>query len=240
MRRKDDCTEFLQPQPLSVTKMIQEVNLMKSKQQGVALIMVLVFLLLMTLISATAMQQNSLQFLMIGNTQEQSKSFSTAENILKLIENTISQQRWSTARNLNPLNPATIVECRETAAGSGFYGLVAPGTVINLGIPGVTAVVQGWWCQNNPDMALADIDQDGDGVVDIDFGRPVSCAVAGACPAIPTIGYAPFPNLAPAVGFEMGCGTELYTINVTFEPQNGDAGRIVESKFGVQCLEVGI
>lgn len=216
---------------------------MNSKQQGVALIMVLVFLLLMTLISTTAMQQNALQFAMIGNTQEQSQSFTHAENVLKLIENNIDQRRWSAARLANPGSLATNRECRETAAGSGFYGLIPPGTVINLGIAGATAVIQGWWCMNNPDMGLAAIDQDGDGDVDGDdagFGRPTSCAIGNVCPVIPTNGFAPFPSPAPAAGFETGCGTELYTIRVTFEQQNESAAeRIVESKYAVNCLEVG-
>ncbi len=214
---------------------------MRIQQRGVALIMVLVFLLLMTLISTTAMQQNSLQFAMIGNTQEQSQSFTHAENILKLVEQSIDQLRWSAARVADPLDAATSLECKETAAGSGLYGLVAPGTVINLGASGATAVVQDWWCQNNPDITLGDLDGDGDVDADDRFGRPASCAIGEACPDIPTVGYAPSPNTAPIAGFETGCGTELYTIRVTFAQQNtGGAERIVESKYAVKCLEVGL
>ena len=218
-------------------------RLMDNKQRGVALIMVMVFLLIMTLISATAIQQNSLQFAMIGNAQEQSQAFTGAENTLRLAEQNIQQLRWSAARNADPTVLATATQCRAAVvAGTQLYALPPPGFDINLGIAGVTAVVQSWWCQNNPDMTLAAIDQDGDGVVDADdagFGQPTTCTVA-PCP-IPTVGFTPFPALAPAGGFNTGCGTELYSIRVTLEQQNeSQAERIVESKFAVQCLTVGL
>jgi hypothetical protein len=230
-----------------------EDHLMNNKQQGIALVMVLVFLTLLTLISTTAMQQNALQFAMIGNTQEQSQSFASAENILKLAEQNIEQLRWSPARIANPAGPA---ECRETTPNSKVYGLIPPGTTINLGIAGSTVEIRSWWCQNNPDtaIALADapatIDRDGNGATDADdlrYGRSASCTLNEVCPTIPTSGFAPFPDTFPlaaddaTLGFnEIGCGTELYTIRVTFIQQNeSNAERVVESKFAVKCLEVG-
>lgn len=217
---------------------------MKTKQQGIALIMILVFLVLMTLISATTIQQNSLQFAMVGNMQEQNQSYTQAENILKQVEQNIEQARWSDARWADPENVATNTQCKETAAGSGVYALITPGTNFDMGISGNTAIVQSWWCLNNPDIALPDIDQDGDGVVDINFGRTATCTIddvaAGGCPTIPTIGYAPFPDPAPVAGFITGCGTELYTIRVTFLQQNASgAERVVESKYAVRCLTPG-
>lgn len=216
---------------------------MNNKQRGVALIMVMVFLLVMTLISATAIQQNSLQFAMIGNTQEQSQAYTGVENILRLAEQNIQQLRWSAARNADPTALATASQCKATVVGGiQVYTLPQPGDNINLGIAGVTAVVKSWWCQNDPDMTLAAIDQDGDGDVDADdagYGQPITCTVAPC--VIPTVGFTPFPTLAPVGGFNTGCGTELYSIRVTLEQQNASqAERIVESRFAVQCLTVGI
>ncbi len=229
---------------------------MNNRQQGIALVMVLVFLTLLTLISTTAMQQNSLQFAMIGNTQEQSQSFTNAENTLRLAEDQINQLRWSAARIANPIDPATITECK---APGGNYSLIAPGTTLGLGIAGATAEVTGWWCQNNPSTNLTNnIDQDDDSDIDNDdirYGRPTSRSTTGcsiAIPAdactIPSNGFAPFPDTIPVAsddattGFNaIGCGTELYTIRVTFTQQNeSNAERIVESKYAVKCLTVGI
>lgn len=220
------------------------------QQQGIALVMVLVFLTLLTLISTTAMQQNSLQFAMIGNTQEQSQSFASAENILKLAENQINQLRWSDNRSGDPSNLLYITECKTQSANPGLYDLISPGTSLNLGIAGATAEVTEWWCQNNPDTTLSDIDQDGDGDIDADdarYGQSASCTLNETCPGIPTNGFAPFPDTITIAnddatpGYnEIGCGTELYTVRVTFTQQNeSNAERIVESKFAVKCLSVG-
>ena len=191
---------------------------MHNQQQGIALVMVLVFLTLLTLISTTAMQQNALQFSMIGNTQEQSQSFTSAENILKLAENQINQLRWSDARRANPSDASTITECK---ASGGNYNLIPPGTTINLGIAGATVAVTGWWCQNNPTD-----------------GQATSCKPSETCPTIPTSGFAPGNTTTNYP--EIGCGTELYTIRVTFAQQNNsNAERVVESKYAVKCLKPG-
>ncbi len=217
---------------------------MKNKQQGIALIMVMVFLLLMTLISVTAMQQNSLQFAMIGNTQEQSQTFTRAENVLRLVEQAIAVNRWSGARTGNIAGVDNDSwKCKNAVDN---YSLIPPGTEFNLGISGNTAVVQSWWCENNPDTTIAAIDQDGDGNIDADdqgYGQPATCTIddvnGAGCPLIPTNGFAPFSaGLAnQGVDFpDIGCGTELYTIRVTFEQQNeSGAERIVESRFAARC-----
>lgn len=218
---------------------------MKNRQQGIALVMVLVFLLLMTLMSATAIKQNSLQFTMIGNAQEHSQSFANAENILRLVEQNIDQMRWSAARTGNTAGVDN--DNWNCANAGGNYSLIAPGTDVGPGTPGTTAIIQEWWCQNNPDITLdgtAPIDQDGDGDVgdaqDIGYGRPTSCTIdGGACPNIPTNGFAPFGNPTTVQSnnyASIGCGTELYTVRVTFEKQNAsDATRIVESKYAIRC-----
>ena len=207
---------------------------MKNRQQGIALVMVLVFLLLMTLMSATAIKQNSLQFAMIGNAQEQSQSFANAENILRLAEQSIDQTRWSAARTGNDAANNDDWKCKTDGTN---YTLIEPETVLPLGIPGATAVVQSWWCENNPDTALAAIDQSGDGTADVGHGQSASCAIGDVCPLIPTNGFAPFPSPVPSHDYpSIGCGTELYTIRVTFEQQNAsDATRTVESKYAVRC-----
>jgi type IV pilus assembly protein PilX len=198
---------------------------MKRKQQGVALIMTLVFLVLMTLISTSAIQQNSLQFSMIGNTQEQNQTFARAENILKLAERSIETLRWSDARSIDPDDATTNTECK---AAGGNYTLIPPGTSVGNAIDGSTAVIQSWWCQNNP----ADTDNDG-------FGEAAECSIDDAnCPTIPTSGHAPSPNTYDYPAGEIGCGTELYTIQVTYMQSNAE--RVVESRYAVKCLKAGV
>ncbi len=216
-------------------------KMMKNTQQGVALIMVMVFLLLMTLISATAIQQNTLQFAMIGNTQEQSQAFSSAENILNAVEPAIDTNRWSVIRTGNIAGAGNDNWKCQNAMGS--YSLIAPGTTFNLG--SYTAVVQSWWCENNPDTtldAIGAIDQNGDGIidaVDAGYGRPASCVMNEVCPIIPTNGFAPYKAGVANKGIDfsaIGCGTELYTIRVTVAQQNASgAERVVESKYAVRC-----
>lgn len=212
-------------------------HLMKNKQQGIALVMVLVFLLIMTLASTSAMQQNSMQFTMIGNTQEQTQSYTRAENILRLAEQNIEQFRWSANRIAGVAGSED--ECIESAV-AGFYDIIAPGTVIDLGIAGSTTVVVGWWCENNP------TDTTGDG-----YGQSAECprADASPCNQIATSGLVPVPTVAngltqaPNTVYPpgtIGCGTELYSLRTTFTQQNAsNAQRVVESKYAIRCLEVG-
>lgn len=213
-------------------------HLMKNKQQGIALVMVLVFLLIMTLASTSAMQQNSMQFIMIGNTQEQTQSYTRAENILRLAEQNIKQLRWSANRTASVAGSEK--ECKASAV-AGFYDMIAPGTVVNLGVAGSTTQVIGWWCENNP------TDTTGDG-----YGQSTECPQADGSPClqIATSGLAPVPT--PANGLTqapnttypagtIGCGTELYSLRTTFTQQNAsNAQRVVESKYAIKCLEVGI
>ena len=202
---------------------------MKKRQQGVALIMTLMFLTLMTLVSASAIQQNNLQLTMAGNTQEQSKSFSRSENFLKLAEKNIEALRWSDARSLDPVDVTTNTECKETEVGSGEYGLIEPGTTIATA-EGSTAVIVAWWCENNPD----DTDDDG-------FGEPAECFTDDDdCPIIPTSGQAPSPNTFTYNAGDVGCGTELYTVKVTYIHEQSQAERVVESKYAIRCLATGV
>lgn len=60
-----------------------------SRQRGVVLIFTLVILLLLTLLSVNMIQQNRLEFMMAGNVQTQTQTFSSAESLLKIAENFI-------------------------------------------------------------------------------------------------------------------------------------------------------
>lgn len=198
---------------------------MKKNQQGVALIMVLVFLVMMTLISASAMQQNTLQFSMAGNVQEQNKSFTRSENILKIAEKAIETLRWSDARSVDPSDVTTNTECK---AAAGNHTLTPPGTILSSDANTTTSIVA-WWCENNP------ADTDGDG-----FGESTECSLAdAACPVIPTAGQAPSPNTFTYGAGEIGCGTELYTIRVTYMHNPSQTERTVESRYAVKCIKTG-
>ncbi len=191
-------------------------------QSGVALVVVMVMLLLMSLTSATAIQQNKLQFSMVGNLQEQTQAFTHSENILVLAEQSIDELRWSDARTGNEAGNNDDFRCK---ANGNNYQLIAPGTVLNLGIPGSVATVTGWWCQNNPATQ-----------------QPATCVIGETCPVISKLGIDIYGNVFPGTALtpeldETGCGTELYTIQVQFTQQNvSGAVRTVESDYSVKCL----
>jgi len=64
------------------------------KQSGVILVFSLLMLLLISLLGVNMVEQNRVQFLMAGNSQQQSIDFSTAENVLRLVEDYIDTTRY--------------------------------------------------------------------------------------------------------------------------------------------------
>ncbi len=67
---------------------------MQNKQTGVVLIFSLLILLLVTLLGVNMVQQNRVQFLMAANAQQQSTTFSSAEDVLTLAEEYINKTRY--------------------------------------------------------------------------------------------------------------------------------------------------
>ncbi len=69
-------------------------RVMKRQQAGVVLVFSLLILLLVTLLGVNMVQQNRVQFLMAANAQQQSTTFSDAEDVLRLAEAYIDQTRY--------------------------------------------------------------------------------------------------------------------------------------------------
>lgn len=65
-------------------------QLTNSRQQGLALIMSLVILLVLTLLGITAMNTANLQLLMTGNSQYQTTALNTAESIIRTAEDVVN------------------------------------------------------------------------------------------------------------------------------------------------------
>ena len=61
-----------------------------SRQRGLALVMSLVILLVLTLLGVTAMNTSNLQILMTGNSQYQTTALNKAESVLRTAEDVIS------------------------------------------------------------------------------------------------------------------------------------------------------
>jgi type IV pilus assembly protein PilX len=60
------------------------------RQQGLAMVMSLVILLILTLLGITAMNTSNLQLLMTGNSQYQMTALNTAEDIIRTAEDTVT------------------------------------------------------------------------------------------------------------------------------------------------------
>ncbi|WP_018954728.1 pilus assembly PilX family protein [Thioalkalivibrio sulfidiphilus] len=110
------------------------LNNRRSNQQGSALAIALVFLLLLTLIGVTAMQTTTLQERMAGNVRDRSLAFQAAEAALREGEAFLSQaalpQFNNTGGLLAPLNNPGMVttwEAHNWAANSRLYTGNLPG-----------------------------------------------------------------------------------------------------------------
>ncbi|SDS12701.1 type IV pilus assembly protein PilX [Pseudomonas asplenii] len=111
-------------------------------QGGMALLVSLVFLLLLTLIGISSMQSATLQEKMAGSVTLRNTSFQTAEAALRMGENAVQQSNYSLAacvgavRCAPPPESATLVSAQTdttsgviwVAAGNGFYGVQNIGT----------------------------------------------------------------------------------------------------------------
>ncbi len=119
---------------------------MKTKQQrGIALVISLIILLSTTFLSVSVIQQNKLQFLMAGNTRQQTETLSNAENLLALAEEYVKLQR----------QPAGYDDKQCVVDADGKSTPLSAGD-IPLGVANATATIEDCFC-NNYDSACASI-----------------------------------------------------------------------------------
>ena len=85
-----------------------------ASQQGVALVFGLIMLLVMTLLALSGMNMSNLQFLMAGNTQQQTQALVLAENALSFGQNDI-------VNNIIVKNKNSPAGTTPTATGNGYY-----------------------------------------------------------------------------------------------------------------------
>ena len=127
----------------------------RSRQQcGMALLVSLVFLLLLTLIGISSMQNATLQEKMAGSVTFRNSSFQTAEAALRIGESAVQQSTYVLAvctTNVTCAPPAesTVVSAAGTngvsgvtwiAAGTGFYGVQNLGTTLSaVNVPSNTS-----------------------------------------------------------------------------------------------------
>ena len=123
------------------TSRFQRMPRFTRRQQGMALLVSLIFLLLLTMLGIASMQSATLQEKMAGSVTQRNTSFQTAEAVLRLGEATImasnfNMARCSSAANCLPPAESTTLTTAGTgasgvlwvAAGGGFYGIQNLGT----------------------------------------------------------------------------------------------------------------
>lgn len=119
-----------------------------SRQRGMTLVVCLVFLLLLTLIGVSSMQNATLQEKMAGSVTLRNGSFQIAEAMLRLGENTVKPAAYTltfcnTAATCAPPTTANTIGTSSYAAangvvwvqsGSGYYAIQKVGTTNNPSI----------------------------------------------------------------------------------------------------------
>ncbi|EPM49228.1 pilus assembly PilX family protein [Pseudomonas syringae] len=111
-----------------------------ARQRGMVLLVSLVFLLLLTLLGISSMQNATLQEKMAGSVQIRNLSFQAAEAVLRRGESSIKVVGYTLAKCTNCLPPAESTTL--TAAGVGASGvswLAAPGGFYGVQNLGTTA-----------------------------------------------------------------------------------------------------
>ncbi|MFJ7797727.1 PilX N-terminal domain-containing pilus assembly protein [Pseudomonas sp. NPDC096950] len=127
---------------------------MQNSQQGMALLISLVFLLLLTLIGISSMQNATLQEKMAGSVTLRNQSFQLAEANLRIGESAVQLANYTlavcgtTAQCAPPAESATVTGAglnstsgvNWIAAGSGFYGVQNIGTTLTaVNVPSNTS-----------------------------------------------------------------------------------------------------
>jgi type IV pilus assembly protein PilX len=127
---------------------------MQKDQQGMALLISLVFLLLLTLIGISSMQNANLQEKMAGSVTLRNQSFQLAEANLRIGESAVQLASYTlavcgtTAQCAPPAESSTVATAGLNAtsgvtwiaAGSGFYGVQNIGTTLTaINVPSNTS-----------------------------------------------------------------------------------------------------
>jgi type IV pilus assembly protein PilX len=127
---------------------------MQTRQQGMALLISLVFLLLLTLIGISSMQNATLQEKMAGSVTLRNQSFQLAEATLRMGESAVQLATYTlavcgtTAQCAPPAESATVTApglnstsgVTWVAAGGGFYGVQNIGTTLTaVNVPSNTS-----------------------------------------------------------------------------------------------------
>lgn len=125
-----------------------------STQRGMALLMSLVFLLLLTLIGISSMQNATLQEKMAGSVTVRNQTFQSAEAALRIGESAVQLSTYTlavcaTTTQCAPPAESSVVTAAGTnatsgvtwiAAGSGFYAVQNIGTTLNaVNVPSNTS-----------------------------------------------------------------------------------------------------
>jgi type IV pilus assembly protein PilX len=114
-------------------------QLMYRSQGGAVLVVALIFLLLVTLIGVSSMQNATMQEKMAGSVMLKNRSFQTAEAALRLGENEVQATNYNQPKCVNAVVCAPPAEATSTtlAAGKGASGVVWKAVVNNTGFYGV-------------------------------------------------------------------------------------------------------
>ncbi|VVN89878.1 PilX N-terminal domain-containing pilus assembly protein [Pseudomonas fluorescens] len=128
----------------------------KKSERGMALLVSLVFLLLLTLIGVSSMQNATLQEKMAGSVTLRNQSFQLAESVLRVGESAVQLPAYSLpvcagAQCMPPADSSTVVAAGLSksgsgvtwiGAGNGFYGVQNIGTTKDaIGMSGTTVTL---------------------------------------------------------------------------------------------------
>jgi len=202
-------------------------RVMKRQQAGVVLVFSLLILLLVTLLGVNMVQQNRVQFLMAANAQQQSTTFSDAEDVLRLAEAYIDQTRYEVWPFVNASvpYPDPNYTCKKDAAGK--LDQFKPNTFlvnnlvnkINLaqGLidAGSTVFIKQTYCFKS--------DEKKEFLCKTDSATTSGWATTAAEPLSYCGKYTP-----------TNCHTEIYALLVTIVDDSGSK-REIEAKYGVRC-----
>ncbi|WP_282411455.1 PilX N-terminal domain-containing pilus assembly protein [Pseudomonas sp. PS02303] len=130
---------------------MREASMTSHAQRGMALLVSLVFLLLLTLIGLSSMQNATLQEKMAGSVSLRNQSFQGAEAALRVGESAVQLDSYSLpvcsqcappsdALTVTAAGPGSTPGVTWIASGKGFYGVQNIGTTVNaVNVPSNTS-----------------------------------------------------------------------------------------------------